>query len=92
MGILVKRRGNDEYLYFLYGKKQLYLGRKDDPDSINQANLLKGTSALDKSMDAELKKYVNSVLMCAKYMDKKNDDSYLNKRRLEMERILSRLK
>ena len=64
---------NDEY------KKHHYLGRKNDPSSINHANLLKGTSVLDKSMDTELKKHANSVLMCAKYMDEKNDNSYLNK-------------
>ena len=66
--------------------------RKDDLDCINQANLLKGTNALDKSMDAELKKYVDSVLMCAKYLYKKNGNTYITKRYSKMNETLSKLK
>ena len=69
-----------------------HLPHKDDPDSINQANLLKGTSALDKIMDPQLKKYVDDILTCAKYMGGMNGDSYLTKRRLKIESILSTLK
>ena len=36
--------------------------------SINQANLLKGTGVLDKSMDKQLKKYIENILTCAKYV------------------------
>ena len=92
MGIYIKKRGDDEYVYLLYGKKHLYLGRNDDPDSINQTNLLKGTSALDKSMDVQLKKYVESILACAKYMEKKECVPYIVRRRSKMSKILSRLK
>ena len=66
--------------------------RKDDLGCINQANLLKGTNALDKSMDAELKKYVDSVLMCAKYLYKKNGNTYITKRYSKMNETLSKLK
>ena len=92
MGIYIKRRGNDEYVYLLYGKKQLYLGRLDDPASINQAKLLKGVTMLDKGMDSELEQYVESIIEHTKFMDGKNSNSYLNKRRKNMNNIISKLK
>ena len=43
-------------------------------------------------MDAELKKYVDGVLMCTKYMDKKNGKAYIPKRCSKMNETLSKLK
>ena len=52
-------------------------------------NLLKGTSALDKSMDVELKKYVKSMVTCAKYIDKKYGIIYPHKRKTKLEKIIN---
>ena len=92
MGIIIKRRDGDEYVYFLYGKKQLYLGRKNNLDGINKEKLLMGINMLDKSMDVKLQKYADSVLTCAKYMGKKDGIVYLNRRRLTLTGYLSKLK
>ena len=78
--------------YWDAGKKQLYLDRKDDPDHINPANLLNGTSTLDERMGAELKKYVDGVLICVKYMDKKNRKACITKRYSKMNEPSSKLK
>ena len=57
--------------------------------NINQTNLLKGTSALDKSMDVELKKYVKSMVTCAKYIDKKYGIICPHKRKTKLEKIIN---
>ena len=72
-------------------KNRPYLGRKDDPDSITQANLLKVTCALDKSMGMGLKKYVESMVTYVKCMHKKDGIVYLRKRKTKLEKILNKV-
>ena len=43
-------------------------------------------------MDAELKKYVDGILTCVKYVGTKNGTNYLNKRITKMNDNISRLK
>lgn len=50
--------------------------------------MLNGTSELDKSMDMELKKYVDSVLMCVKYMGGKNDAVCIAQRKSKVKSYL----
>ena len=92
MGVYYKKRGNDEYVYFLAGKKQFFLGRKDDPDSINLDQVLKAANELDKTYDKHTKKYIESLLSCMKFMDVNNKCTYLDKRREKLDGILSKLK
>ena len=57
-----------------------------------QTKLLKGTSILDKNMDVALKIYVDNVIQFSKYIEKKNGDVYLVKKKSRLEEIFSKLK
>ena len=46
---------------------------------------------LDQTMDTDLKKYVDGILICAKYMDGKNGNTCLAKRWSKMESSISKL-
>ena len=84
MGIVIKNVGGDEYTYVLAGKKQFFLGRKDDVGNFNQENLLKALNEFGKTYDKQTKRYIESVLSCIKYIDKKTGVMYINKRKLKM--------
>ena len=68
----------------LAGKKQFFIGRKDDVENINIENLLKAINEFDKTYDKQTKRYVDSILDCVKFMDKKDGTRYLTKRRTKI--------
>ena len=72
MTVHIRERDGIEYLYFLAGKRQFYLGRKDDLKNINQDTLFKAAAELDKTFDKHMKRYVKSLLECVELMDKKD--------------------
>ena len=71
MGIYVRDINGETYVYILSGKKQFFIGRKDDMENINIENLLKAINEFDKTYDKQTKRYVDSILDCIKFMDKK---------------------
>ena len=79
MGIYVRDINGETYVYILSGKKQFFIGRKDDMENINMENLLKAINEFDKTYDKQTKRYVDSILDCIKFMDKKDKKRYLCK-------------
>ena len=75
----------------LSGKKQFFIGRKDDMENINIENLLKAINEFDKTYDKQTKRYVDSILDCIKFMDKKDRKSYLSKRKIKINENLSKM-
>ena len=91
MGIYVRDINGETYVYILSGKKQFFIGRKDDMENINMENLLKAINEFDKTYDKQTKRYVDSILDCIKFMDKKDRKSYLSKRKIKINENLSKL-
>ncbi len=91
MTVHIRERDGTEYIYFLAGKRQFYLGRKDDLENINQDTLLKAASELDKTFDKHMKRYVKSLLECVALMDKKYAATYLAKRRTAINQNLPKI-
>ena len=91
MGIYVRDINGETYVYILAGKKQFFIGRKDDMENINIENLLKAIHEFDKTYDKQTKRYVDSILDCIKFMDKKDRKSYLSKRKIKINENLSKL-
>ena len=92
MGIYVRDINGETYVYILSGKKQFFIGRKDDMENINMENLLKAINEFDKTYDKQTKRYVDSILDCIKFMDKKDKKSYLSKRKIKIAENLSNFK
>ena len=55
MGIYVRDINGETYVYILSGKKQFFIGRKDDMKNINIENLLKAIDEFDKTYDKQTK-------------------------------------
>ena len=91
MGIYVRDINGETYVYILAGKKQFFIGRKDDVENINIENLLKAINEFDKTYDKQTKRYVDSILDCIKFMDKKDRKSYLSKRKIKINENLSKM-
>ena len=91
MGIYVRDINGETYVYILSGKKQFFIGRKDDMENINIENLLKAINEFDKTYDKQTKRYVDSILDCIKFMDKKDRKSYLSKRKIKINENLSKM-
>ena len=91
MGIYVRDINGEMYVYILAGKKQFFIGRKDDMENINIENLLKAINEFDKTYDKQTKRYVDSILDCIKFMDKKDRKSYLSKRKIKINENLSKM-
>ena len=91
MGVFVKRNHGMEYVYVLVGKKHYFIGRKDDPESINIENLHSALKALDGSFDRSLAKYVEDLQTCMTYMPKEERSKYLVQRKLKLSKVLDRL-
>ena len=78
--MFVKKTYEIEHMYSLADKKQFFLGRKDDPDNLNQVNLGKVIKIIDKNFDKQLEKYLIDFNEHISYMIKKNEDIHYNKR------------
>ena len=81
MGLFVKKNHGTEYLYSLAGKKQFFLGRKDNQRSTNQENLCKALSIIDKNFDRQIEKYLNDFNGHVSYMEENYRKKYVFKRR-----------
>ena len=81
MGMFVKKNHGIEYLYSLVGKKHLFLGRKDDPDGLNQKNLGNAMNMIDKNFEKQLDKYIDDLVGHVSYMTKNSKQHYVNKRK-----------
>ena len=91
MTVHIRERDGIEYLYFLAGKRQFYLGRKDDLKNINKDTLFKAAAELDKTFDKHMKRYVKSLLECVELMDKKDATKYISKRKMNINQNLSNI-
>ena len=88
MGIVIKKRDSTEYLYVLAGNLQYFLGRKDDPDSINIKNLCKAAGIIDQNFDRTMTKYLTDMQERIQYMPKQDAQKYVADR---LEKISSML-
>ena len=79
MGLFVKKNHGTEYLYSIAGEKQFFLGRKDDPDNVNQENLKKTMTIIDENFYSQLEKYIIDLEKHTSYMMKNNGRPYINK-------------
>ena len=84
MGLFVKKNHGQEYLYSLAGKEQFFLGRKDDPDNLNQDNLNKAIKMIDENFDKQLQKYLLDLDEHTSYMAKNDKTQYLQKRQKQI--------
>lgn len=91
MGVFVKKNHGVEYVYVLVGKKHYFIGRKDDPDSINIENLHKALKALDGSFDRSITKYVEDLQRCVAYLPKEERSEYLAQRKSDLRTVLDNL-
>lgn len=90
MGIFIKRRQGVEYLYVLAGSSQYFLGRRDDPGSLNTENLLKAASIIDKNFDRTLAKYLADMQERVQYMPKDEGQKYAEERLEQIGLVLER--
>ncbi len=81
MGLFIKKNHGTEYLYSIAGEKQFFLGRKDDPDNVNQENLKKAMTIIDENFDRQLEKYIIDLEKHTSYMMKNSGRPYINKRK-----------
>lgn len=80
MGISTRTNHGIEYLYFLAGKSQLFLGRKDDLQNLNLQNLCRGMRAVDKTFDGTMAKYLREMQEQARYLPKSQQAAYISER------------
>lgn len=92
MGITIKKVHGDEYVYFLAGNKQFFLGRRDDHDTIDPKNLQKALNTLDKTVDKQVKRYVDDTLIGASYLDSDTRTEYLAKRKAKLLSLLHKIR
>jgi len=90
--VFIKRNHGMEYVYVLVGKKHYFIGRKDDPESINIENLHKALKALDGSFDRSLTKYVEDLQRCVAYLPKEEQSGYLAQRKSDLEKIFEHIR
>lgn len=91
MGVFIKRNHGMEYIYVLVGKKHYFIGRKNEPESINIENLDKALKALDGSFDRSLAKYVEDLQRCVAYLPNEERYKYLAQRKSDLRKVLDSL-
>ena len=84
MGLFVKKNHEKEYLYSLAGKEQFFLGRKDDPDNLNQDHLNKAIKIIDENFDNQLKKYLMDFDEHVSYMTENKKRIYMKNRNAKL--------
>lgn len=88
MGVFIKRNHGTEYVYVLVGKKHYFIGRKDDPESINIENLRTALKALDGRFDRSLAKYLEDLQTCLSHLPTEERSRYLARRKSDLNAIL----
>ena len=92
MGIVTKNVGGDKYVYIIDGKKQFFLSQKGDLENVNQKNLLKALNKFNQIYDKQTKRYIESILSCIKYVDKKTVKNNIINRKTKMIKNVTNLK
>lgn len=87
-GLFVKKNHGIEHLYSLAGKKQFFLGPKNDHDEVNQENMHEVISIIDKTFGKQIKKYLLVLSTHTSYMTKPRKNRYLEKRKNEITLML----
>ena len=88
MGIVTRTNHGTEYLYFLAGKSQLFLGKKSELDELNIQNLNKGIRMADGTFDKIFARYLKSVQEYARYLPEVERAKYLKKRIVDLDAML----
>ena len=89
MGIVVRTNHGTEYLYFLVGKSQLFLGKKADLEGLNLRNLEKGIRMADDTFDRVFAKYLEGMQEHARYLPPERRLEYTKKRLCDLDAILT---
>lgn len=89
MGIVVRTNHGTEYLYFLVGKSQLFLGKKTDLEGLNLQNLEQGIRMADATFDKTLTKYLESMQEHARYLPPDRRTEYVKKRLRDIDATLA---
>lgn len=89
MGIVVRTNHGTEYLYFLAGKSQLFLGKKDDLGGLNLQNLEQGIQMADATFDKTLAKYLEGMQEHAGYLPSDRRMEYVTKRLQDIDAALA---
>ncbi len=92
MGIFIKKIHGAEYLYFLAGDSQYFLGRKDDLENLNIQNLRKAVRIADRNFDRIFVKYIRDLLKNVRYMPDDERARYLSARIANLDSALRQLK
>ena len=79
--MFVKKNHGIDYLYSLAGKKQFFLGRKDDIGNVNHENLKKALSIINKNFDRQLEKYIDDLKQHVSYMEKHDKAQHITIRK-----------
>ena len=91
MGVFIKKNHGVEYVYVLVGKTHYFIGRKNDPGSVNIDNLHKALDALSANFNRSLAKYIEDLKTCISYLPKNNKSEYLKQQRSDLNDILNQL-
>ncbi|MDE0091017.1 MAG: hypothetical protein OXP12_06650 [Thaumarchaeota archaeon] len=89
MGVVTRTNHGTEYLYFLVGKSQLFLGKKTDLEGLNRQNLERGMRTADATFDKTFAKYLESVHEHARYLPPERRAEYVKKRFHDLGAVLA---
>lgn len=86
MVIIRRKKDGIVYLYGVASQKQLYLGREDDPDSINLKHLKETIAKSEKTFDKFLDRHVRDVQEYADLLGEPYGSTYSKKREKDIRR------
>lgn len=92
MGLFTKTNHEKDYLYFLIGKKQFYLGPKDRPGEINKQNLYKAIKEANRNADASLDHYTETIAVLLPYLSDKEKSDLIEERVSKLKDKITELK
>jgi len=85
MGSFTKINHGVEYVYWLIGKKQFYIGPKNEPDKVRKENVYKALDFLAKNFDRSLADYHKEISNILNYLSEAERKEYLEKRTAELQ-------
>jgi len=91
MGLHVKNSHGKDFLYYLMGKDQIFIGPKSEYDKGDLPNVSKAIDHYDTKIEKILDKYVSEILELSNYMPEPERKEYLSKRSAELLARLRRL-